>query len=369
VSASYVNEKDPRMPLLKQTPETVWPTRAEMDGWPIAEAGLCNRAVHCFTAAGLKTIGELRGLRPADMLRLPHFGRRSLQNVQWFFRWTRRIEKQDVPFHSLPAMLVELLNQPEIFVLEHRYGLLDPLFRPHLKWRTLQDIADVSGGLTRERVRQIEATGLERLRFRLSRTLMSPLEAHLVSRLVLRGGIVTCRELADWVNDPALGRYQPWGSLRLLADVGRRIHNYFDYYTILPPETVARVETKALEFLQRHAEPQPLASLVALLQPELGHYAGDCERTLQVMLEHHPAIDATRDGSFFLGTKSAAWFITSLLKDAGSVVPLETLQREYNQRMIPRSQKSPQALVRVLGELPSVARVGAGLYQWRKAGQ
>jgi Bacterial RNA polymerase, alpha chain C terminal domain len=138
---------------MTQISEIDWPTLAEIDAWPVAEAGVCNRAVHCLGEAGVRTIAELRGWRRAQLMELPHFGVKSYQNIQWFFRWTRRVEKQDVPVLSLPELLREFLNKQEIYVLEQRFGLTDPLFRPHLKWQTLQDIADASGGLTRERVR------------------------------------------------------------------------------------------------------------------------------------------------------------------------------------------------------------------------
>lgn len=352
--------------MMRATDQHIWPGRAALDAWPIPEAGLNHRAVHCLTTAGVRTVGELRGRSDRDLLRLPHFGGQSLHNVQWFFHWTRRIEKQNVPLLSLPDLLAELLNEQEVGVLEQRYGLTDPLFRPHLKWRTLQAIADASGGLTRERVRQVEEAATTTLRCRLSRALLSPLETHWVRRLAAQGGIVTCRELADWAGDPGLGRYEPWGALRLLADVGQRLHNYFDYFALLPPDTMSRVETRTRELLQAAPEPQSLARLLAVLPPEFGQQPGDRARLLTVLLEHHPAIDATRAGAYFLGDKAAAWFLTGLLRDAGSAVPLETLRQRYNEQMLPPSQKSPQAIARVLSQLPPVKRVSAALYQWRE---
>jgi hypothetical protein len=351
---------------MKQSSEIACPSRTELDAWPVAEAGLCIRAVHCLTAAGVRTVGELRGFSKRDLLQLPHFGVKSLRNVHWFFRWVQRIEKQDVPFLVLPELLGELLNKQELSVLEQRYGLTDPLFRPHLKWRTLQEIADASGGLARERVRQVEEAGTEKLQSRLGRTLMLPLEAHWVHRLVAQGGIVTCRELTDWAGDQGLGRYQPWGALRLMATASRHIHSFFDYYTILSAETVSRVETRALDLLCKAHAPQSLANLLPSLQPEFGQHQGDVIRLLTVMLQHHPAIDGTRDGNFFLSDQSAGWFLTGMLRDSGRAVPLETLRHQYNEQMLPHSQKSTQALVRVLNQLPPVSRVGAALYRWRK---
>lgn len=345
---------------------TQLPTRSAIDAWPLAESGVCNRAVHCLTDAGVRTVAELRLWKRSQLMELPHFGVKSYQNIQWFFRWTRRIEKNDIPVLSAPNWLREFLNKQEIHVLEQRYGLTDPLFRPHLKWRTLQEIAEASGGLTRERVRQIEESGLVKLRSRLSRALVIPLEHHWLKRLAAAGGIVTCREMTDWVGDPVLDRYQPWGFLRLLAEVSSRFRCYLDYFTLLPAETLARVERRALELLQAAREPVPFATLVTSLRAELGDYEADHERLLQVILEHHPAINGTRDGRFFLTEEATAWLLAGILRDAGTTVPLSHLRDSYNEQVLPQSQKSAQALVHVLAKLPLVRRVGTALYRWDK---
>ena len=63
---------------------------------------------------------------------------------------------------SLRAFLREFLSRQELQVLEQRYGLVDPLFRPQMKRRTLAEIAgEMRSGLTRERVRQVEEAGID----------------------------------------------------------------------------------------------------------------------------------------------------------------------------------------------------------------
>jgi hypothetical protein len=195
---------------------------------------------------------------------------------------------------------------------------------------------------------------------------MIPLERHWLERVATRGGIITCRELADWVEDPALGRYQPWGALRLLADVGNRLRCYLDYFTALPAEMLSRIERRALDLLRNAREPVAFDPLLANLRTEFGPYDGSSDRILTVVLEHHPAINGTRDGRYFLTQEAAAWFVADILKDAGSSVSLDTLRQRYNEQMLPHSQKSAQALVHVIGKLPPVSRVGAALYRWRK---
>ena len=113
------------------------PTRQAIDDWPVAETGLSARVVHCLDQAGVKTISQLRDWSDKQLLKLTNFGSTSLDNVRWFFGWTRRLEAGNGQIANFRALLREFLNQQEVFVLEQRYGLNDPLFRPHMKRRTL----------------------------------------------------------------------------------------------------------------------------------------------------------------------------------------------------------------------------------------
>lgn len=144
-------------------------TRAEIDAWPVATAGLASRPVTCLTRAGVATIGELRPWGDDRLLGLPAFGGLSLQNIRWFFDWTKRVEAGERA-SDLPAWLREFLTPRQLSVIEERFGLTDPLFRPWLKRTTLREIGgERRGGISRERVRQYEAEGLARLRSELAR--------------------------------------------------------------------------------------------------------------------------------------------------------------------------------------------------------
>ncbi|MCG3147898.1 MAG: RNA polymerase sigma factor RpoS [Verrucomicrobiae bacterium] len=146
--------------------------RAAIDAWPVATSGLTSRPVTCLTRAGITTIGELRQWNDARLLALPAFGGRSLRDVRWFFAWTNQLEAGGELLPDLPAWLREFLTPRQHHVLEQRFGLTDPLFRPWLKRPTLREIGgERRGGITRERVRQIEAEALARLRTELARAL------------------------------------------------------------------------------------------------------------------------------------------------------------------------------------------------------
>ncbi|MEI6085001.1 MAG: sigma factor-like helix-turn-helix DNA-binding protein [Verrucomicrobiota bacterium] len=140
--------------------------RAQIDAWPVPTSGLAARPVTCLTRAGIATIGELRHFTDARLLDIPAFGGRSLQNIRWFFDWTNRLETGAELLPDLPAWLREFLTPRQLNVIEQRFGLTDPLFRPWLKPTTLREIG---AGISRERVRQIEEEGLARLRTELAR--------------------------------------------------------------------------------------------------------------------------------------------------------------------------------------------------------
>lgn len=73
-------------------------TRQAIDNWPIPKSGLSARVVHCLEQTGVKDIGQLRGWGDQQLLNLTNFGATSLQNVRWFFNWTRRLEPATAKF-------------------------------------------------------------------------------------------------------------------------------------------------------------------------------------------------------------------------------------------------------------------------------
>ena len=197
--------------------------RQAIDDWPIAKSGLSARVVHCLQQTGVKNIGELRGWNDPQLLNLANFGATSLENVRWFFNWTRRLEAGNGHVSGFRALLREFLNTQEVFVIEQRYGLTDPLFRPHMKRRTLQEIARMRIRVTRERVRQIEESAIATLRSHLARAVGETQEIYWANRILAGGCVVTTAELNEWADDPLLGGYLPWGALLLLSETQERI--------------------------------------------------------------------------------------------------------------------------------------------------
>lgn len=207
--------------------------RETIDDWSVSEAGLTTRVVHCLQQDGITTIRQLRDQRDGHLLSLPNFGPISLENVHWFFRWTQRLQSGDGDIPNFHALMREFLDPQQVFVIEHRYGLTDPLFRPHMKRCTLREIGE-QRKVTRERMRQVEESALAALRSRLVRTVADHQEIYWINRIALQGGLVTFTELSEWVGDSRLGGYQPWGILFLLSEALDRITCRHDYFTFVP---------------------------------------------------------------------------------------------------------------------------------------
>lgn len=342
--------------------ETKLVPREEIDRWPVAKAGFNARVTHCFQKADVRTVGDARRWSDRQLLRLRSFGVGSLENVHTFFRWARRLESGRRPTLHLRALMREFLNEQEVYVIEQRYGLRDPLFRPQMKRRTLQAIANQSGGLTRERVRQVEESALTRMRSNLCMAVADSLTAYWQDRILARGGMVPSSELGEWVGDRMLGGYQPWGALLFLSESQQRILDRYDCFTCLSAEKFDRIEHRILRVLEHKSGPVALAELVPALAGELGGLP-DAARFLTVLLDHHPQIDGLQDRRYFIAATGIPKIILSILSAPDGPMQYVDLTHQYNERMLPQSRRSPAYIQYVLTKMPEARRVGQGLYQ------
>jgi hypothetical protein len=344
-------------------------TRAQIDHWPIATSGLSARVVHCLEHAGVKTIGELRTWSDERLLALRSFGTSSLRNVHWFLNWTKRLENDDVAMPNFRALLREFLNRQEVFVIELRYGLADPLFRPQMKRRTLQEIADMRGQVTRERVRQVEEAAIATLRSKLCRAVAESQEIHWTEMIQARGCVVGSGELAEWAGDPLLGGYQPWGTLLLLSESLTRIHLRHDYFTTLAPELLNQVEKQVLQLLREARYPVPFDKILAAVSGGLRVLDEQQARFVSVVLDHHPEISGTIDRRYFVPAIGAPLIIADILRSRAEPLHFHELTRLYNDRMQPHSHKGTGYILRVLNLMPDAQRVSRAVYQVKAAGR
>jgi hypothetical protein len=344
-------------------------SRQQIDQWPVVTAGFNARVVHCLVRAGISTVGELRSWSDKRLLVLHSFGVGSMQNVRWFFRWTSRLEKGQSAVADLRQWLREFLNDRELAVLERRYGLNDPLFRPPVRRMTLQEIARQLGGVTRERARQVEETGLAKLRSHLARAVVAPLETYLVERIKEYGGAVSSKDLGDWQRDPVLGGYQPWGALALLSDTLEDIHARYGCFCCLPSETVRDIEASVLRVLREARTPVAFDTIRAQVAVPI-HSVGatvDRDHLLHVMLDYHPGIDGTVDGRYYLPEPGIEMLIVEILRAATEPLHYYEIARRYNALVQPASRRGTGFILHLLHAMSTAQRVGRGLYGPRTA--
>jgi hypothetical protein len=338
--------------------------RRDVDSWPVAGSGLSARVVHCLDRERVKTIGQLRGWREKDLLALEHFGVISAENVRWFFNWTRRLEAGNGQLPNFRAYLREFLSRQEVHVLEQRYGLTDSEFRPQRKRRTLAEIAnEMRGGVTRERVRQIEEVAIQSLQAKLPTAVLEAQEVYWANRIQTSSCVVTANELGDWAEDPMLGGYQPWGVLLLLSETYSRITCRYDYFTTLPPQTLSQVEKQILQLLHSEGAPVPFEQVLAEVSDDLDFLNGQRPRLVTTILDHHPEISGTVDRRYFLPRVGAPVVLTDILRANPVPLHFRELTRQYNQRMLPHSQRGTGYILRVLNLMQNAQRVSRAVYQ------
>jgi hypothetical protein len=339
-------------------------TRGAVDAWPVSNSGLSPRVVHCLEREQVPTLGQLRGWSDKQLQALDHFGVNSCQNVRWFFHWTKKLEAGNGHILNFRTFLREFLNRQEIHVLEQRYGLTDPLFRPQMKRRTLAEVAaEMRGGLTRERIRQVEETAIQSLRAKLPTAVVEAQEVYWANRIQSSSCVVTSAELAEWSDDPTLGGYQPWGVLLLLHETYSRITLRYDYFTTLSLQVLSLVEKQILQELHAVREPVPFEHLLAKVSDDLNFLNGQRPRLVTVMLDHHPEISGTVDRRYFVPAVGAPVVLADILRRNPQPVHFHELTRQYNQRMLPHSQRGTGYILRVLNLMRNAQRVSRAVYQ------
>jgi hypothetical protein len=238
------------------------------------------------------------------------------------------------------------------------------LFRPQMKRRTLREIAaGMRGGVTRERVRQIESEAIAALRTHLGRAVAAMTEVYWANRIQSRSCVVTVPELAEWTDDPMLGGYQPWGTLLLLSEAHEQIVFHRNYFSSLPMAVLNQVEKQILQLLHAESAPVPFEQILARVADELSFLNGQRPRLVTVLLDHHPDISGTVDRRYFLPATNAKIIVADILRQAGQPVHFRDLTRRYNQQMQPHSRRGTGYILRVLNRMSEAQRVNRAVYQ------
>ena len=337
--------------------------RGTIDSWPVSEAGMPTRVINSVNAAGVKTIGQLRNWPENDLLRLRSLGKVSLDQINYFFKLCNRIEKGNQRFASIHEVLDIFLDVPQLNVMTLRYGCYQQEITASRNWVTLQEIGNRENK-TRERIRQVEELGKEKLRSRMARVCLQPFYAFFTAFINQRARVVATRDLAALRNHEALRELNPAAILLLLSDLNPDLVGFrHDYFTTLPPAAVARIERNMLATLNRSDSPISVDGLTGALGtiPDLPEGA-DLRQAAAVIADHHPTIGASIDNRYFLYTSSVRPFVVELMERLEQPVHYRTVTSTFNDRVKPRSRKGAGYVLDVLNHIRVCRRVDRGIY-------
>lgn len=344
--------------------------RADIDQWPVEAAGLPTRVINSVHAAGIQTIGQLRAWSDAELLKLRSLGKVSLQQIHDFFALCERIEQSVQRFESVAEVIAIFLDQSQINVIGARYGLYQSDLRASRSWVTLQEIGNREDK-TRERIRQIEDLGKQRLSSRLARVCLEPFYQFFAAFIHRRAGVVPAAGLAELQDSPGLGGVNPTGILLLLSDLAPdRITFHHGLFSVLPDDVLRRLETAARRVLERRPAPVPAEVLCAEMEPiEGGPDPASLRQAVPLILDHAPGIGAARDDRYFLYTTSVHPFLTEIMQPVSSPVHYRQVAARFNEHVKPRSRRGAGYILEALNKNPDFRRIDRGMYALRSRTQ
>ncbi len=322
--------------------------RAEIDRWPIREAGLPARVVNTATRLKLQTVADLRNLPPERLLGERRFGRRSLDATMRFFETCAELEAGKIGFRTIREPMDRVLA-PEVWqVLVLRYGLERPDLDASRQYFTLQAIAN-RDDVTRERVRQVVEIGLAGLGQRLLTAFLEPFEKMLMDIPRAQGGIAEADAYADLVGHPAMAGLNPAAVALLLCDAHPQSWTYFGRAFILAPdETVKDFAHGLVRRLRRRQQPTPWAEVLAFARRHrlAGHLAR-LESTLPLLLSHLDGVIMMKDRSC-LASERLGDLLDTLIRELGGRAHYTDIADRFNERVQPQEQRSASSILRLL---------------------
>ena len=336
--------------------------RESIDVWPVDESGLPMRAVNSVLTAGITTVGQLRAQSDRDLLALRRLGRISLGHIQSFFKLCGKIEQDKQSFDSIRELLLLFLDASEIKVITARYGfeLKEP--KASRNCVTLQEIGDAEHK-TRERVRQVQETAMQKLRSRLAAVCLEPFYIFFSNLLEARGTSATCADVGTLGNELPAGGYNICGVLMLLSDLHpERITFYNDFFSTLSEQTIRTIESQAVELLDRAAKPVSLDEILNAAAISSHSNADRKKQLLSCILEHCPLFAATLDRRYFTYECGTQAFLVEVLKDLERPVHYRALTNVFNDRLKSPSRKGAGFILESLNKAPLFTRVDRGVY-------
>ena len=336
--------------------------RENIDAWPVDGSGLPVRVVNSVLTAGVTTIGQLRAQSDQALLSLRSLGRISLGHIRSFFKLCGQIEQGKQSFNSIRELLPLFLDGPEMKVVTARYGLeIEELTAPRNR-ATLQEIGDAEHK-TRERVRQIQETAMQKLGSRLATICLEPFYVSFAGLLEARGASVTCADVATLKNEAPAGGYNVCGVLMLLSDLHpSRITFYNDFFSTLSEQTIRMVESQGIELLNRAAKPVLLDEILkstTMPSPSDEHHK---EHLLSCILDHCALVAATLDHRYFTYERGTQSFLAEVMKNLERPIHYRKVTDAFNDRLKSVSRKGAGFILEALNAAPLCTRVDRGIY-------
>lgn len=339
-------------------------SRQIVDAWPVAEAGLPARAVHCSARADVHTVGDLRRWKTADLLAMRTFGVRSLTQTRLFLRQCRHLQSGGLEFDNLKSVLQTFLLPAQLTVLTRRYGLNRTDVSASRNFETLQKIAR-DRRVTRERARQTEVAAFVRLQHRLPTTCLAPFLDAGAEFLASRGGAADVSEVAAWAGAGLYAPYNPAAAFLLLADIlPGRISFLSGLFLAIDPVTLDLVERHARACLDAARGPVDPGAVIRHIRSALpGESPAVDPVSMTRILGHMPDVLAARDGNFIL-MHHADRLATGLLGErAGESLHFEDIANLVNSGLQERHALSPAQVLMRICRSPVFERAGRGRYR------
>lgn len=342
-------------------------SRKVIDGWTVSESGLPVRVVNSTASANVQKVGELRKWSDARLLDLRGMGRISLDHIRQFFKITGQIEQGKLTFLHLMEIFPLFLDPDEMKVVTSRYGFnLDTpdVFRHSA---TLQDIGTAENK-TRERIRQIQETAIQKLRSNLARCCLDPVRLYFKAFLAQRGQVASCEEVHALHQEPFMDGRNPCGVLMLLGELQpQEITCYNRFFSTRPTPLLERIEKFCIAFLEGKNQPVSLETLAAGIQnsPEFKGLEA-LPRIASVLLDHCPEVAATVDNRYFLYTRGGQKFLLEIMSEQiKRPVHYRAVTLALNERLKPRSRKGSGFVLDLLNSNAQCTRVDRGIYDFK----
>lgn len=345
-----------------------------INGWPIAESGLPARVVHSTEAAGLNTVGELRSWQDGDLLNLHALGKKSLDKIHDFFRACERLAEGRLSFAHFMELLHTFLDEEEFSVLSSRYGfdLAAPL--PSGKCMTLQQIGNRMH-CTRERVRQIEESAMQRIESLLCRCALAPWHDYFAGMLETADECMTCAELFDHTRRSLLDYCNPSSILLLLTRLsGSKIAYRDGFFSLWPAERLDSIAPAIVKWLNSLGGSAALGDACEYILKLAGGNPAAVRKHVQLIAELSPEVAVAADGRIFSYSQGINQFLSSLMEKLKAPANYRVVAREANELLRPASRRGAGFWLKALRSHPGIIAHASGCYKlkppstgWRQA--